>query len=88
MEDTSEIARAMINPQTQSHLYGFDRNEMCFPRTISLPICAGPYNVITEFYMVDVESPRNTILGRPWLHMMKAVSSTVTKWYDIPLQRG
>jgi len=27
MEDTPEIARAMISPQTQSHLYEFDGNK-------------------------------------------------------------
>ena len=57
MEDSPEAARALINRQTQSHLYGFDENETRSPRTISLPVSADPYNVITKFYMVDVESP-------------------------------
>ena len=51
MENTPEIARAMIGPQTQSHLYGFDRNETRSSGTISLPVRADPYTVITEFYM-------------------------------------
>ena len=38
IEDTPEIAKAMINPQTQSHLYGFDWNEKRSLRTISLPL--------------------------------------------------
>jgi len=29
-----------------------------------------------EFYVVDVESPHNVIIRRPWLYMMKVVSST------------
>jgi len=66
----------MINPQTQPYLYGFDGNETYSPSIISLPVRADPYNVITEFYVVDVESSHNVILERPWIHMMKAVLST------------
>jgi len=44
----------MINPQTQSHLYGFDGNEMRSLGSFSLPVRTEPYNVITEFYVVDV----------------------------------
>jgi len=58
MEDTLETIGAMINPQTQSHLYGFDGNEIHSPDTISLPVCAYPYNVIMKFYM-----PHNAVLG-------------------------
>jgi len=66
----------MINPQTQPHLYGFDENETHSAGRVALPVRADPYNVITEFYVVDVESPHNVILGRLWLHMMKVVLST------------
>jgi len=64
MEDTLETVQAMISPQTQSHVYGFDGNETCSPGIIFLPLRTDPYNVITEFHMVDVESPHNAILGR------------------------
>ena len=47
MEDSQEAARVLINCQTQSHLYGFDGNEMRSPGTISLPVRADPYIVIT-----------------------------------------
>jgi len=76
MEDTPEATRVMTSPQTQSHLFAFDGNEMPFSGTISLPVRADPYNVITEFYVVDVESPHNAILGRLWLHMIKVIPST------------
>jgi len=76
MEDTSETARAMINSQNQSHLFEFDGNEMHSLGIVTLPVRTDPYNIITEFYVVNVESPYNTILGRLWLHMMKVVSST------------
>jgi len=57
MEDILETARTMISPQTKSHLYGFEGNETHSLGTISLPIRADPYNVITEFYMMNVEPP-------------------------------
>ena len=76
MEDTSETTWAMISSQTQFHLYGFDGNETHPLDIILLPVRANPYNVITEFYMVDMEFPHNAILRRPWFHMMRAVLST------------
>ena len=65
----------MINLQTQSHLYGFNGNEIYTPGTVSLLIQADPYNIITELYMIDIESSYNAILGRPWIHIMKAIPS-------------
>jgi len=65
MKDTLEIACAMICPQFQSSLYEFDENETRSFGMISLPISADPYNFIMEFYVIDVESLHNTILGRP-----------------------
>ena len=55
---------------------------------ISLPVCANPYNIITEFYVVDVESLHNAILRTPWLYMMKVVSSTYHQlvWYPTPIR--
>ena len=63
MEDTPEMARAMINQQTWSYLYRFDGNETHSPGTILLPMRANPYNVITEFYVIDMESSLKTISG-------------------------
>ena len=57
IEDTPEIARAMICPQTQSNLYGFGMNETRPPDMIALPVYVDPYNVITKFYLIDVASP-------------------------------
>ena len=72
--------RALINYQTQSNLY---RNETRSPNTISLPICDDPCNVITEFFVIDVESPHNVILGRPWLHIIRVVPFSYHQllWY-------
>ena len=88
MENTPETARAMISPQTQSHLHGFDGNETRSRGTISLLVVWDPYNVITEFYLVDVEFSHNAILRRPWLHMMKVVSSADHQLVQYPTPVG
>jgi len=38
--------------------------------------------------MVDVESPYNAILGRPWLHMMKVVPFTYHQLVQCPTLIG
>lgn len=35
IEDTPEMAQAMINPQTHSHLYVFNGNETQSPNTLT-----------------------------------------------------
>jgi len=86
MEDTPEMARVMINSQSQVSLIWVYGNKMHSPGTIALPVHADPYNVITEFYAIDIESPHNAILGRPWIHMMKVVLSSYHQllWYPTP----
>jgi len=76
MEDTPELARKRILPQTQSLLYGFDESEARSSRTVTYFIRADLYNVVTEFCVLYVEYSNNTILGRPWIHMMGALPST------------
>ena len=87
MEDTMEIARAIIYPQIQSNLYEFDGNETCSPKTISHPLRADLY-VITEFYVIDVESAPNTILERPWIHIIKVVPSIYHQLLQYPTPSG
>jgi len=64
MEDTPELAQKMILPEIQSLLYEFDRSEACSSGTVMFPIRADPYNVVTEFCVLDVESSYK-ILRRP-----------------------
>jgi len=75
MEETPEAARTLVHP-TVTPLYGFDGTEARSSGSISLSVRVDPYNVITEIYVIDVPSPHNAILGRPWIHMMRVVPST------------
>ena len=86
MEDTLELARKLIILQTLLH--GFDRNEARFPGLVEFPVCADPFNVVTEFCILDVQSPYNVILGRSWIHMMRAVPSTHHQLLKYPTLSG
>jgi len=74
MEDTPELARKMILPRTQSLLYEFDGSEARSPETVVFPVRADPIQRC-HGVLLDVEF-YNAILGRPWIHMMRAVLST------------
>ena len=53
MEDTPELARKLIIPRTQSLRYGFDGNEARSPGIVEFPIRADPFNIVTEFCILD-----------------------------------
>jgi len=76
------------HPQTPSLLYGFNGNEARSAGTVEFSICADPFNIITEFCILDVQSPYNAILGRPWIHIMRAVSSTHHQLLKYPTPSG
>ena len=43
----------------------------------TLPVLAGPISLQREFIVIRGSSPYNAIVGRDWLHRMKAVPSTL-----------
>ena len=88
MEDAPELARKLIIPRTQSLLYAFDRNKVCSPSIVEFPVRADLFNIVTEFCILDVPSPYNTILERPWIHMMRAVSSIHHQLPKCPTSSG
>ena len=88
IEDTPELACKMIIPQTQSLLYGLDESETCSSETIEFTVQADPYNIITEFCVLDVESPYNAILERLWIHVMRAIPSTQHQLLKYPTPSG
>ncbi|XP_030963685.1 uncharacterized protein LOC115984827 [Quercus lobata] len=51
---------------------------------IRLPVQAGTDMVEVDFIVVDVFSPYTAIMGRPWLHTLKAVSSTLHQKVKYP----
>ncbi|XP_013617457.1 PREDICTED: uncharacterized protein LOC106323968 [Brassica oleracea var. oleracea] len=55
---------------------------------VVLPVYAEGINLSTKFLVVDSESAYNMILGRPWIHDMGAVPSTLHQIVKFPTPWG
>ena len=53
-------------------------------RQIRLPVQIGIDVVEVDFIVVDAFSPYSTIMGRPWLHTLGAISSTLHQKVKYP----
>ena len=60
-----------------SPLAGFDGKLVAPKGQIWLPMQAGSEVVEVDFVVMDAYSPYTTIVARPWLHTLGAVSSTL-----------
>ncbi|XP_021857261.2 uncharacterized protein [Spinacia oleracea] len=69
-------------------LVGFSGESLRTVGEISLPTYAEGVNVMTKFNVVDCSSTYNVILGRPWIHKMKAVPSTYHQSIKFPTKWG
>ena len=57
----------------QISLVGLSGEQVSTMGTICLPVYAEGVNLMVRFMVVDCRSAYNTILGRPWMHAVKAV---------------
>ena len=74
------------NLMTYSSLLVSFEGKMVVPKgQIRLPVKAGTDVVEVDFIVIDVFSPYTTIMGRPWLHSLGAISSTLHQKVNIPL---
>ena len=55
---------------------------------VTLPVQAGPIILNVIFFVVEDLSPFNAILGRTWLHGMKAIPSTYHQMVSFITQDG
>ena len=61
------------------------KGKMVVPKgQIRLPVQTGTDVVEVDFIVVDAFSPYTTIIGRPWLHSLGAVSSTLHQKVKYP----
>ena len=67
-----------------SPLVSFEGRMVAPKGLIRLPVQAGTDVVEVDFIVVDVFSPYTAIMGRPWLHTLKAVSSTLHQKVKYP----
>ena len=55
----------------------FERKVVIPKGQIRLLVQTGPEVVEVDFIVVDAYSPYTTIVARPWLHTLEAISSTL-----------
>ena len=67
-----------------SPLMSFDGKLVILKGMIRLPIQTGPEIVEVNFIVVDTYSPYTTIIGRPWLHTLRAVASSLHQKVKFP----
>ncbi|XP_056691747.1 uncharacterized protein [Spinacia oleracea] len=81
LDEKSIIRRSTV-------IVGFSGESLRTVGEISLPTYAEGVNVMTKFNVVDCPSAYNVILGRPWIHKMKAVPSTYHQSIKFPTKWG
>ena len=69
-----------------SPLVGFDGRTVTPCGMIKLPVQASDEEVQVNFIVVEAYSPYTAILVRPWLHAMRAMSSTLHLKVKYPIQ--
>ena len=81
------ILETKIVPRS-SVLVGFSGETKNTLGDIELPIYIEGVNTIQKFCVIDCLSCCNIILGRPWIHEMKAVPSTYHQCVKLPTPWG
>uniref|UniRef100_A0A2N9F6C2 RNase H type-1 domain-containing protein n=1 Tax=Fagus sylvatica TaxID=28930 RepID=A0A2N9F6C2_FAGSY len=71
-----------------SPVFGFSGESTIPLGKTTLPVLAGPINLQTEFIVVQAPSPYNAIMGRSWLHKMRAIPSTLHQKLRFPTKNG
>ena len=71
-----------------SPLVGFDCKVVIHEGKISLPVIMGGKEVAVTFTIVSSFSPYTAILGRPWIHSMRAVPLTLHVKIKFPTEQG
>ncbi|CAL5430092.1 unnamed protein product [Camellia sinensis] len=74
--------------QSNSPMVGFNGTPTWPLGTTILEVQAGTRKITTEFIIIDTPSPYNIILGRPWLHAMRVVPSTLHQLLQFPTEHG
>ena len=89
---TTTLADMSVDQNTISRrstvLIGFSGEQKFTIGEIVLPVYAEGINKMTTFLILDSPSAYNMIMGRPWIHDMRAVSSTLHQVIRFPTRWG
>ena len=69
-------------------LVGFNGSHTSLLREIVLPVSVGPITTLVPFTVIDEPSSFNAILGRTWINVMKALSSSYHKELSFLIPQG
>ncbi len=69
-------------------LVGFSGESIQPMGRITMAVHTGPISLETEFFVVNVPSPYTAIMGRRWLHKLKAVLSSLHQKLRFPTDFG
>ena len=58
-------------------LYRFSGESVMLARQVTVKVHVGTISSLTEFWVLNSYSSHNSILGRPWLHKIRAISFTL-----------
>ncbi|XP_013601263.1 uncharacterized protein LOC106412608 [Brassica napus] len=76
-----------MKPSSRS-LIGFNGASETMIGTIKLPVYACGVMRTVKFSVIRTKAPYNVILGTPWLHSMKAISTTYHQCVKFPAPNG
>uniref|UniRef100_A0A2N9H9C9 Integrase catalytic domain-containing protein n=1 Tax=Fagus sylvatica TaxID=28930 RepID=A0A2N9H9C9_FAGSY len=71
-----------------SPVFGFSGESVIPLGKTTLLVLTGPINLQTEFIVIQAPSPYNAIMGRSWLHKMKAIPSILHQKLRFPTKDG
>ena len=71
-----------------SLVFGFSGESTVPLEKTTLPVLTGPINLQIEFIVIQAPSPYNAIIGRGWLHRMKAIPLTLHQKLRFPTKDG
>nr|XP_009620732.1 uncharacterized protein LOC104112502 [Nicotiana tomentosiformis] len=80
-------ANDKVIPNARS-LFGFDNSSVITQGEVMLTTFAERVTEDTKFQVIDADIAYNIILGRPWIHDMGVVLSTLHQVIKFPLQWG
>ena len=69
-------------------LTGFSEEQKNTLGEIVLPVYTEGVNLYINFLVLDCQSPYNAILGRLWIHELKAIPSTYHQMIKFPTKWG
>ena len=77
------VDTSLIRPTTMI-IKAFDGTFQKVQGEIELAIGVGPMSFMVKFQVIKVDSPYNLLLGRPWLHAVGTVASTLHRRLKFP----